>query len=124
MDQKTKDALKKIFSKLGIKDIKMGSMKTSDGKEMMYEGDSPVVGVACTMDGQPCPDGEYTMGDCSTVSCKDGKIAAVKPKVEQDSDKELADMLEWLFGFKKTLLPGLELKFKTLGESTATEINS
>lgn len=52
--------------------------KTSDGKVLSYNGDTPQAGQDVMLDGQPAPDGDYQLEDGSVVSVKGSKIVDVK----------------------------------------------
>src|SRR3990167_660715 len=71
-------------------------------------GEAMAVGAACTIDGQPAPDGEYKMEDGSTCTVKEGKIIDMKPKAEEaakpDDMNEEAQMIEKIVNEKMSAM--------------------
>lgn len=60
---------------------KSTDLATTDGKTITVEntGAEPAIGDACTMDGQPCPDGSYDMQNGNTITVAGGKITDIQP---------------------------------------------
>lgn|SRR3990167_3403868 len=107
MDLKSlKIELKALIAKFSAQ--KFAEAKTADGKVMSCEGEAMAVGAACTIDGQPAPDGEYKMEDGSTCTVKEGKIIDMKPKAEEaakpDDMNEVAQMIEKIVNEKMSAM--------------------
>ena len=83
-----KDGMQKALAFLNeVRDFMKGTKKfakvtTADGKMLIYEGDTPVVGAAVMMPGDkgdmPAPDGEYTLEDGSVLVVAGGVITDIK----------------------------------------------
>lgn len=78
--QKGMNFLDKIKAKFG-EGKKSIELTDASGAKITVETDNetPAVGDAVTIDGQPAADGEYIMSDESTIVVKDGVISEIKP---------------------------------------------
>ena len=97
-----KDQVQEVLVSLGIvkteNEIKLGSMKSAEGVELMYEGETPEAGMAVWLEGEeegvriPVPVGEIPLEDGSVlVIVEEGVIGSVGAAVEeQDASEDLA----------------------------------
>jgi hypothetical protein len=83
---------KKVLADLKLKfknELKFGSIGTSDGKTVTFEGEMLAVGMPVTIDGAPAPDGVYTLESGMILEVKEGVAASL-----EDPASEPADMSE------------------------------
>ena len=69
-----------------FKNQKFASVKTADGKELFYDGDTPKVGASVQIEGATAPDGDYKLEDGTMVVVKEGKIIDLKPAEPKEED--------------------------------------
>lgn len=68
--------------------VKNLDLKTSDGKTLVVEtdADAPAVGNKCTIDGNPAPDGEYTLESGTKITVASGAITVITEAAQDNDD--------------------------------------
>lgn len=59
--------------------VSLGMVMTQDGVTLNYDGDSLAVGSMVTIDGQPAPDGSYTLEDGTVCTIVGGAVTEITP---------------------------------------------
>jgi hypothetical protein len=97
-----KDQVQEVLVSLGISktenEIKLGSMKSVDGLDLMYDGETPEVGGAVFIQGEeegvriPVPVGDIPLEDGNVlVVVEEGVIGEIRtPSAEEDAPEDLA----------------------------------
>jgi hypothetical protein len=97
-----KDQVQEVLVSLGISktenEIKLGSMKSVDGLDLMYDGETPEVGGAIFIQGEeegvriPVPVGEIPLEDGNVlVVVEEGVIGEIRtPAAEENVEEEMA----------------------------------
>ncbi|WP_338876962.1 ATP-dependent Clp protease proteolytic subunit [Spirosoma sp. SC4-14] len=90
MRQSLVSAANSVLAFLSGSEVKNLDNKLNDGRTLVTDstGDTPVIGDKATIDGQPAPDGDYTLEDGTVVSVKDGAVSDVKAAGETDTSAE------------------------------------
>ena len=131
---------KNIFDNLGerialaFKDVfgnepKAMEMQTDKGMIMIDAEDGVIEGKPVTIDGQPAPDGDYTMDDGKVITVSGGMVAAVKeaappapaPAPEESADEKIKKMQEQLASIKAELDAANVAKSETEQKLVAAE---
>src|SRR3990167_1704175 len=69
-----------------FKQMNFKTVKTVDGRELSYEGETPEIGVVVSIEGAPAPDGSYEIEGGGTLEVKEGKIIDIKKVEEKEAD--------------------------------------
>ena len=84
--------------------LKFGSMLTSDGGTIGFEGEIISEGMSLTLDGQPIPDGAYTLESGMIVTVEGGVVVSLQEgepaPVETDMTEQFAAINEKVTSFE------------------------
>ena len=99
--------LKAQFQKFSEVEVQLSSVKTAEGVEITYEGETLEVGTAVSVDGMPAPDGEHTLEDGTVIVVAEGVVTEIKemegegePVAEFATAQQFAEATEKITGIE------------------------
>lgn len=111
MDIKTeltqlKETVLKFMDGFKKEPLKYGSILTSDGKTVEFEGEMLTKGASVTIDGSPAEDGTYTLETGMTIVVAGGVVTEIND-IEEEPATEMAEQ----FAAIQTKIECFEAKF-------------